>query len=351
MADTPILEQATGPEFIHVVVSASADGIVAVDDQGIIQLCNPAAEALLARPATQIVGSEFGFPLAEGAAEIDLVLPRRRSRVVEMRVTSATWDNKHLHVVALRDITLRRQLEADLETALERQNSVVAVAAHELRNPLAAIAVLTHTLRDRYAALTEDQRADLIERIAERTDRLQALMRKLLTASRIDAASQTATPQRVPILEFLLEQLSDLEPQNIDVRLSCDPKLAALVDRAQLREMLTNYLENALVYGHPPIEIEVTEHNRGVEIRVRDHGPGVPTTFVPRLFERYSRDPLAQQNTEGSGLGLWIVRDLAHANGGEAWYEPGENNGACFNLRLRRATPDHRTAKGRNRTL
>jgi signal transduction histidine kinase len=338
MADIAPVEETSASEFIQVVVSASADGIVAVDDQGIIRLCNPAAEELLARPATQLVGREFGFPLAEGVAEIDLVLPRRRSRVVEMRVTSATWNDRRVHVVALRDMTRRRHLEAELEAALERQNSVIAVAAHELRNPLAAIAALAHTLRDSNATLNEDQRADMIERIAERTDRLQALMRKLLTASRIDAASQVAADQGVPILEFLLEHLSEFEPKNIDVRLSCAPDLLAVVDRGDLGEILTNYLENAVAYGRPPVEIRVTSHKNQVEIRVRDHGPGVPPAFIPRLFERYSRDPHAQLTTEGSGLGLWIARNLAHANGGEAWYEPSQDNGACFSIRLRRDT-------------
>jgi len=250
-------------------------------------------------------------------------------------------------VAALRDITQRRQLEADLDTALERQNSVVAVAAHELRNPLAAISVLAHTLRDSNAALTEDQRADIVERIAERTERLQALVRKLLTASRIDAAIPEAIREHVTILEFLLEHLSEFEPKNIDLRLSCDPKLVALVDRSQFGEMLTNYLENALAYGRPPIEIQVTSHNNQVEIRVRDHGPAVAPDFVPRLYERYSRDPIAEMNSEGSGLGLWIVRNLAHANNGEAWYETDQNSGACFCLRLQ---ADHTPESNRQPT-
>jgi signal transduction histidine kinase len=337
------IEEPTGLEFAQVVVSASADGIVAVDDQGIIRLCNPAAEALLARSATQLVGSEFGFPLADGVAEIDLVLPRRHSRVVEMRVTSTTWDNKRLHVAALRDVTQRRQLEAGLETALERQNTVVAMAAHELRNPLAAIAVLAHTLRDRNTRLTNEQRADIIDRIAERTDRLQALLRKLLTAARIDAAGPAATPEPVPVLEFLLEHLAAFEPKDADVRVACDPQLVALVDRAHLGEMLTNHLENALAYGRPPVDIQVTGYHNRVEIRVCDHGPGVSAAFAPRLYERFSRDPLAQQHCEGSGLGLWIVRNLARANSGEAWYEADQDNGACFCLRLRRARPDDQT--------
>jgi len=323
-------------DFIGLIVSASADGIVAVDDKGIIRLCNPAAEELAARPAAQLVGSAFGFPLAEGATDIDLVLPGGRSQVVEMRVTSATWEDKRLHVVALRDVSRRRKLEQELQATLERQNIVVAVAAHELRNPLAAIAVLADVLRDRQARLSDQQRAQAIDRIAERTNYLQALVRKLLTAARIDTTGAPSAPEPVQVLALVLECLTHIDAEKLDLRLSCNPKLVALVDRAEFAEMLTNYLENALAHGRPPIAIRVTGRRGFIEIRVCDSGPGVPQSFVPRLFERYGREPLAQRHTEGTGLGLWIVRNLAQANGGEAWYEPGQDGGACFCLRLPR---------------
>lgn len=329
-------EQSLG-DFIGVIVSASADGIVAVDDQGIIRLCNPAAEELFGRPAAQLVGSAFGFPLAEGATEIELVLPGRQSQVVEMRITSTTWEDNRLHVVALRDVTRRQKFEQDLHSTLEHQNVVVAIAAHELRNPLAAIAVLADVLRNRQARLSDQQRAEAIDRIAERINYLQALVRKLLTAARIDTAGSPPAPEAVQVLAVVLECLTHFEAEELDLRLSCNPALVVLADRAEFAEMLTNYLENVLVHGSPPTAIRATGRKGLVEISVCDSGPGVPPMFVPQLFERYSREPSAQSHTEGTGLGLWIVRNLAQANGGEAWYEPGQDGGACFCLRLRRA--------------
>jgi signal transduction histidine kinase len=102
--------------------------------------------------------------------------------------------------------------------------------------------------------------------------------------------------------------------------------------------MLVNCLENAFAYGRPPIEVSAAERGDRVELVIRDSGPGVPEEFVPRLFERFTREPGVERRTEGSGLGLWIVRRLARANGGEVRYEPGERGGACFRLSLRRAT-------------
>jgi signal transduction histidine kinase len=98
--------------------------------------------------------------------------------------------------------------------------------------------------------------------------------------------------------------------------------------------MLANYLDNALTYAGPPIEIRAAEQEGYAEIRVTDHGPGVPASFIPHLFERFARAPETEQKAEGTGLGLWIVRTFARANSGDAWYQPSSTGGACFCLRL-----------------
>ncbi len=98
--------------------------------------------------------------------------------------------------------------------------------------------------------------------------------------------------------------------------------------------MLANYLDNALAYGEPPVEIQAAEREGYAEIQVTDHGPGVPGPFVPHLFERFTRVPGTEDKAEGTGLGLWIVRTFARANGGDAWYEPAGTRGSCFCLRL-----------------
>lgn len=312
-------------EISQVIVSASADGIVAVDEEGIIRLCNPAAAELFARSAEDLIGTPFGFPIAAGAAtEIDLMLPTGGKRVVEMRVTATTLEDEPLYVAALRDVTRSRYVERELEAALERQNVAVAVAAHELHNPLATISVLVDVLRDRLIALAEEQRTEIVERIADRTARLQGLVRKLLTASTIEAKGASARVERVPVLEVLLERLGELDERSRDVCVSCSPDLEALVDRREFAAMVDNYLENAFAYGRPPVVVSATGQPGWILLRVCDRGPGVPAAFVPRLFERFSREREVDRETEGTGLGLWIVRSFARGNGGDAWHEPRE---------------------------
>lgn len=329
---------ASSDHLSRLIVAASADGIVAVDDQGIIRLCNRAAQRLLARPAKDLIGSPFGFPVVAGrAAEVELRLPGGGERVVEMRTTSTKLDGERLHIAALRDVTLRKQAERELEAALEERNAVLAVAAHELHSPLAAIGILAHVLADQQAAQATMPPADLtqiVDRIISLTSRLQLLVDRLLTAARIEAVGVRPVPELVPVLEVIVEQLAQIEPKPEDIHVSCEPGLTALAGRAELSVMLANYLDNALAYGSPPIEVQAAERDDRAEIRVSDHGPGVPRSFEPHLFERFTRAPGTGQKAEGTGLGLWIVRTFAHANGGTAWHEPGDGEGSTFCLSL-----------------
>jgi signal transduction histidine kinase len=326
-----------GGQAGQAIMFASADGIIAVDEHGCVRVCNPAAEELFERSAGELIGSMFGYPITVGkSTEIELVLPEGGGRLVEMRVTSTTLEGERVLVAALRDVTWRRRQEKELEAALDREQSVVAVAAHELRNPLAAIAALAHVLRDLRTDLTNEQRVMIADRIVERTVYLQTLTRKLLIVSRIDGQPERSSPRRVPVLDLILERLTELDATSGDVNVSCSADLEALVDPGELSEMLVNCLENAFAHGRPPFEVGAAERKGWVEVRVCDSGPGVPKEFVPYLFERFSRAPGVRE-AEGSGLGLWIVRSLAQANGGDVRYEPGKRGGARFVLRLRPA--------------
>ena len=324
-----------GHEILGNVVSAVADGIVVVDTAGVVRYGNPAAQELFGRPQEDLVGVELGFPVSPGeTTEIDLLLPDGGSRVVEMRVSETTWEAEPVHVASLRDIGARWHVERELKAAVEQRDTVLAVAAHELRTPLAVVLGMAEILRDGWAGLSEERRLHLVDLIAQQAHQLKRVVRTLLTLSRIEAGVLGAEPVSFDASELVLSRLPELGDRSRDVRVAGAPGLVAYTDPDHLWHILANYIENAFKYGSPPVDVSVAAGDGWVELRVCDCGPGVPDEFAPRLFERFSRGPEAPRQAEGVGLGLSIVRSLAEAGGGEAWFEPREPAGACFCVRV-----------------
>jgi signal transduction histidine kinase len=293
---------------------------------------------MLGRGAGDPAGTPLGFAVAPGAAsDVTVTAPDGTERVLDVRTAALPPGSEQLLVVALRDVTQRVQSERELSSALERQNFALAVAAHELHSPLAAISVLTHVLADPQAAVSPAERADIADRVVRLTSRLQLLVARLLMSARIEADDVRPEPEAVLVADVIAEQLAALAHQPADIEVIAGPSVAAAADRAELSMMLANYLDNALTHASPPIAVDVAERDGWVEIRVTDRGPGVPESFVPDLFERFTRAPATEHSAEGTGLGLWIVRSFAQANGGDAWYEPADEGGSAFFLRLPQA--------------
>jgi signal transduction histidine kinase len=125
----------------------------------------------------------------------------------------------------------------------------------------------------------------------------------------------------------------------VDARRAIREAAASVADPRHLTQILMNLLSNALKYGVPPVEVTVDGRNP-VAIDVRDHGDGVPADFVPRLFDRFTRaDTPASRARKGTGLGLYIVRQLVETNGGAVEYRDHPGDGGCFTVRLPAAPP------------
>ena len=243
-----------GDEVLGDLVSAVADAIVVVDTEGVVRYGNPAAQELFARPREALVGAELGFPVAPGeTSEIDLLLPDGGSRVVEMRVTETTWEGDVVHVASLRDIGARWHIERELKLAVEQRDTVLAVAAHELRSPLAVILGMSEILRDDWVGLPEDRRLHLVELIAKQAHQLRRVVRTLLTLSRIEAGMLGAEPVAFDTSELLLSRVPELGDRSRDIRVECVPGVIAYADAEHVWQILSNYIENAFKYGAAPV--------------------------------------------------------------------------------------------------
>lgn len=230
-----------------------------------------------------------------------------------------------------------REARVALERAGELKSHFVALAAHELRAPVATVHTTAETLSRRGAELAPELTTQLHEHLYVQTERLRILVEQLLDLSRLEAEAVAIAP--VPFVvrrrvEELVATITGAGSEDIEIEIPED--LAATADLAAFDRVVSNLLQNALRYGAPPIVVRAVQNDRHFRLTVEDKGPGVPPEFVPELFERFTRSPEARGRS-GTGLGLAIARSYAHAHRGDLLFEPAEPHGARFQLVLPRA--------------
>jgi signal transduction histidine kinase len=228
-----------------------------------------------------------------------------------------------------------REIRLALERADELKSNFVALAAHELRTPVASVHGFAQTLVRLRDQLQTGQRLELEDTLARETQKLATLVNQLLDLSRLDAEVIPIEPQALPVRERVEELIVTAAGERVaEIEVKIDAGLEAIADPAAFDRVLTNLITNALRYGEAPFLIRATCSDHVFRISVEDRGPGVPPEFVPELFERFTRSDATRERAGGSGLGLAIARSYALAQHGDLIYEPSEPHGARFQLVL-----------------
>ena len=253
----------------------------------------------------------------------------------ELRILRALTGLAGLALDRARLFEREREARLVLERADELKSEFVALAAHELRNPVSSIYGLAETLYVRAAQLDEERRVELREAIRDQARRLTVLVEQLLDLSRLDAEAVDLYPVRLPVRERVEELVSAVAGAEANgVEIVVEEELEALVDANAFDRVVSNLVANALKYGSPPVRVAAVAGDNHFRVAVEDAGPGVAPDFVPRLFERFARSDDAQRTVVGTGLGLAIARSYARASGGDLVYVPGQPSGSRFELVL-----------------
>jgi signal transduction histidine kinase len=284
---------------------------------------------LIAIPVALLVAMIAGYLLA-GLSLHPVEAMRRRAEAI-----SAETPGERLPVPAARDEVQRlaetlNSMLARLEAALERQRDFVADAGHELRTPLALLRTeLELALRHGRSAeeLREAVRVSEVE-----VERLVQLAEDLLLIARTDKGELELRHEQIDVQTLLTSVATRFEwraeeaGRTINVHDGADVVVTG--DRLRLEQAVGNLVDNALRHGSGAVELGArTGPNKTLELHVRDDGPGFPSDFVPRAFERFSR-PDPDRAGRGSGLGLSIVQTVAVAHGGWAHAENRHQGGA-----------------------
>lgn len=191
--------------------------------------------------------------------------------------------------------------------------SLISTLAHDVRSPLATVTMTLEELRDGAGAET----AGLLDAAIRQTGRIARLATGLLDLSRIETTGTLRLDrQLLPAADLVRDALAYVRGPGVAVE--ADDGLRVLVDPERFEQIVVNLVGNALRYGAAPVVVRVRAAGAAVRLEVEDQGPGVRPELRPRLFTRFGAG-----GSDGTGLGLWIVRQLAEAHGGGAHYEDG----------------------------
>ncbi|MBJ6763522.1 MASE1 domain-containing protein [Myxococcaceae bacterium JPH2] len=234
----------------------------------------------------------------------------------------------------------RARLFDEAREAIAARDEFIAIAAHEMRTPLAALTLRVHGLEARLRRPdVPDEVRDKVQLLARQVSRLTQLVENLLDVGRINTGRLELRRESMDLSELVLEVVERFRDAaaraGCELRASVAPRLMGTWDRARLEQALTNLLANAIKFGAgQPVEVSLArEGERRVRLQVCDHGIGVPEDALERIFGRFER-AVSSRRYGGLGLGLFLTRQIAEAHGGtvSASSQPGQ--GACFVLEL-----------------
>ena len=329
------------------VLEHIGDGVFMLDRDGIVRLWNRAAEAVTRLSADEVVGRHAVEAIpgwtaiagtvpvattpatASSAETLPLELPGR-----ELWLSIAAVEFNEGIVYAFRDLTADRVLE-------ELRSDFVSTVSHELRTPLAAIYGAALTLQREDLQLDETQSANLLGVIATESDRLARTVNDILWASRLDADRvqlDMGTHDPRELARTVLEAAQVHLPKAVKLSFSCEEGLPPiLADPDKVRQVLTNFVDNAVKYSPEggQVELEIVRRDHAVRFSVADGGLGIPPGEQRRIFDKFYRvDPNLTRGVGGTGLGLYISRELVRRMNGTIWVESREGEGSRFSFEL-----------------
>ena len=343
------------------ILNNMTDGILALDAQGSVILCNPSAAillgvepgAVLGKPASAAVPPALARALPDppgaslppaGVAVTGAALPgipvRTQNRHLQVHVAPLISGGvSRGTVVVLQDVTARERLDA-------LRKEFVANVSHELRTPVTTIKLYAESLLEWGVADPEVARTKVTV-IAEETDRMDRLIRDLLQLSRLDHGHDERERSPVDLPGLARGAVARLQPgalrKGVDLRLEFAEGVPAVpADGDGLVQVITNLLTNALDFTPPggQVTVSVGCDERFVRVEVADTGQGIPAADLPRIFERFYRvDTSRSREHGGSGLGLAIAKELVERHGGTIGVEsrPGEGSRFWFTVPLEAA--------------
>lgn len=354
------------------IIESIGEGIIVTDEYGRITRVNKTGEGLLGLNEEDLLGkylldvisllnndktpisknsNVIVEALAGGTAMRDNLFVRKKggeeSEDVPVSIVASPFllNNEPLGVVVvIRDITLERQVDV-------AKTEFVSLASHQLRTPLSAINWYSEMLLDGDAGeLNENQRKYMLE-VYHGSKRMVDLVNALLNVSRVDLGTFAVDPSVIDLKEITESVLDELKPKIVEKKMNIEKEFDSEVtkitaDAKIMRIVIQNLLSNSVKYtpAEGTVGIKITKEDKHLLITVYDNGLGIPEEQQKKIFTKLFRaDNARDVDSDGTGLGLYLVKGIVDQASGKIWFESEVNKGTTFYVKL----PLEGIAKGR----
>ena len=326
--------------------------MILVDGDGIVRVWNPAAAKTLSVKPAKAIGrrvneliSDWETVSARITAATEPTAGARRAETMPVDV-HGTEHWLSISAVRFRGGTVYAFRDMTEERAVEQLKSdFVSTISHELRTPLAAIYGAALTLQRDDVQFDEMQRIELLAVISGEADRLARIVNDILWASRLDSGQMgvaIVSCDAAQLANAVASAVRAHAPVSIEVEVDAVDGLPAVAaDPDKLRQVLTNLVDNAVKYSPDggSVRVGLTQSGNCIRFRIEDQGLGIPPAEQGRIFEKFFRlDPNLTRGVGGTGLGLYISRELVHRMHGRIWVASDGRRGSTFTVELPVAT-------------
>lgn len=335
-------------------------GAIVTDDNGNIERINDRALEMLGYQRRELIGKWFPqaiVALDEDKKEISTIdRPITQSFVTGKPISTRMYyirkDKSLLPVnITVSPIIVDGKPEGaievfedvSLELEVDRMKSeFISIASHQLRTPLTAISVYTQMLSDGYEGKVTSKQRESLNIIMKSVRRMNKLISALLDISKLETGKITVNQAPIDLKDVLMASTEELEQDmsNKDIKIVYDiPDQPFVVnsDGLLVGEIYSNLISNAIKYTPVGgrLRLSLKEKNGEYVFCVKDNGYGIPEEFQAKIFQKFSRAPNAESvDTSGSGLGLYMAREITAILGGKLWFKSMEGKGTsfCFSL-------------------
>jgi PAS domain S-box-containing protein len=328
------------------------DPVIVTDGEGLVTKLNPAAAEIFgsekentgkhvgevardARIASAVAEAlESQRPVAgEGMSSVLPLAVDGSERAFRLRTTPMRDNVNRLlgAVTILEDITHLREID-------RLKSEFIATASHELRTPLTSVQMGVHLLLEGALGELTDSQNEVLQACRQDCERLDKLMRDLLDLSKIEAGESQPQLATVSARDLLNTAVKELRPQveTKGLKLSVDAPVTlpwVMVDRLQIDRVVSNLVVNALRHTKQgEIKISAEQRDNYVAVSIQDTGSGIPSEYLPHIFDKFVQVPDAP--TGGAGLGLTISKSIVEAHGGQISVQSQAGRGTTFTFTL-----------------